>query len=46
MTIINQNLKIFFLDNDSIIEEFLSQNKEEEKISTFKSDFIIFKFLQ
>lgn len=31
MTIINQNLKNFFLDNDSIIEEFLSQNKEDQK---------------
>ena len=31
MTIINQNLKSFFLDNDSIIEEFLNQNKEEQK---------------
>jgi SPRY domain-containing SOCS box protein 3 len=31
MTITNQNLKNFFLDNDTIIEEFLNQNKEQEE---------------
>ena len=31
MTIVNKNLKNFFFDNDSIIEEFLNQNRKEQK---------------